>query len=187
MAEETTRASGSAPSSDAAALARTTALAPSFSGEEFPAVICFVFGCAGSAASFSAVVSSRIDSSCSNVRAGSSGRRDLDRMDLLRQPPGVASRGSVLVRAQREGVDLLTRELVEVGHVLRRLHHLDVGVAGQQVGFGGPPAPAHIVSSMKIGPRGMNGASPFMNAQPQRDIDSTPPATPTPSSPARIA
>ncbi len=40
---------------------------------------------------------------------------------------------------------------------------------------------------MKIGPRGMNGASPFMNAQPERDIDSTPPARPTDSSPARIA
>src|SRR3954471_7214970 len=54
-------------------------------------------------------------------------------------------------------------------------------------GLGGPPAPAHIVSSMKIGPRGMNGASPFMNAQPDRDIDSAPPAIPTPSSPLRIA
>ena len=40
---------------------------------------------------------------------------------------------------------------------------------------------------MKIGPRGMNGASPFMNAQPDRDIDSTPPARPTPSSSLRIA
>src|SRR2546426_12097108 len=54
-------------------------------------------------------------------------------------------------------------------------------------GLGGPPAPAHIVSSMKIGPRGMNGASPFMNAQPERDIDSTPPARPTVSSSALIA
>ena len=40
---------------------------------------------------------------------------------------------------------------------------------------------------MKIGPRGMNGASPFMNAQPERDIDSTPPASPTSSSSLRIA
>src|SRR5947207_10508869 len=55
------------------------------------------------------------------------------------------------------------------------------------VGLGGPPAPAHIVSSMKIGPRGMNGASAFMNAHPERDIDSTPPASPTPSSSERIA
>src|SRR3954451_18232510 len=55
------------------------------------------------------------------------------------------------------------------------------------VGLGGPPAPAHIVSSMKIGPRGVNGASPFMNAQPERDIDSTPPASPTESSSLRIA
>src|SRR5438874_1344213 len=54
-------------------------------------------------------------------------------------------------------------------------------------GLGGPPAPAHIVSSMKIGPRGMNGASPFMYAQPERDMDSTPPASPTASSPERIA
>src|SRR3954453_9920956 len=54
-------------------------------------------------------------------------------------------------------------------------------------GFGGPPAPAHIVSSMKIGPRGMNDASPFMNAHPERDIDSTPAARPTPSSSLRIA
>src|SRR5205814_9172227 len=55
------------------------------------------------------------------------------------------------------------------------------------VGFGGPPAPAHIVSSMKMGPRGMNGASPFMNAHPERDIDSTPAARPTPSSSLRMA
>ena len=34
------------------------------------AVIWVVFGCAGSAASFSTVVSSRMNSSCSNVRAG---------------------------------------------------------------------------------------------------------------------
>src|SRR3954454_1754182 len=54
-------------------------------------------------------------------------------------------------------------------------------------GLGGPPAPAHIVSSMNTGPRGMNGASPFMYAQPERDIDSTPPARPTDSSPERIA
>ena len=54
-------------------------------------------------------------------------------------------------------------------------------------GFGGPPAPAHIVSSMKTGPRGLNAASPFMYAQPERDIDSTPPARPTSSSPTRIA
>jgi hypothetical protein len=33
----------------------------------------------------------------------------------------------------------------------------------------------------------MNGASPFMSAQPDLDIDSTPPASPTPISPARIA
>ena len=35
------------------------------------------------------------------------GRFDLDRVDLLGQPAGVAGTGSVLVGAQREGVDLL--------------------------------------------------------------------------------
>ena len=70
VADATTRASGSTPSSSAAAgLARTIALAPSLSGEELPAVIWVVSGCAGSAASFSAVVSSRMLSSCSNTRA----------------------------------------------------------------------------------------------------------------------
>src|ERR1700722_11329139 len=54
-------------------------------------------------------------------------------------------------------------------------------------GLGGPPAPAHIVSSKNCGPRGMNAASPFMYAQPERDIDSTPPASPIPSSPDLIA
>src|SRR5213083_3627517 len=54
-------------------------------------------------------------------------------------------------------------------------------------GFGGPPAPAHIVSSMNTGPRGMNGASPFISAHPERDIDSTPAASPTDSSSLRIA
>ena len=52
--------------------------------------------------------------------------------------------------------------------------------------MGGPPAPAHIVSSMNRGPRGMNGCSPFMKAQPDRDIDSTPAARPTPISPTAI-
>src|SRR6478752_10189643 len=56
-----------------------------------------------------------------------------------------------------------------------------------RLGFGGPPAPAHIVSSSSAGPRGMNGASPFMYAQPERDIDSTPAARPTDSSSLRIA
>src|SRR3954451_18695486 len=54
-------------------------------------------------------------------------------------------------------------------------------------GFGGPPAPAHIVSSMNTGPRGMNGASPFISAHPDRDIDSTPAARPIESSSLRIA
>src|SRR6478752_9585944 len=54
-------------------------------------------------------------------------------------------------------------------------------------GFGGPPAPAHIVSSISTGPRGMNGASPFISAQPDRDIDSTPAARPTDNSSLRIA
>ena len=71
VAEATTRASGSAPRSSAAvALASTTALAPSFRGEELPAVIWLVLGWAGSAASFSALVSARMLSSCSNRRAG---------------------------------------------------------------------------------------------------------------------
>src|ERR1700742_365062 len=51
-------------------------------------------------------------------------------------------------------------------------------------GLGGPPAPDHMVSSMTTGPRGLNGASPFINAHPDRDIDSTPQAIPTPRSPA---
>src|SRR5213080_3562960 len=55
------------------------------------------------------------------------------------------------------------------------------------VGLGGPPAPAHIVSSMNTGPRGMNGASPFISAQPERLIDSTPAAIPSEISPAPIA
>ena len=44
-----------------------------------------------------------------------------------------------------------------------------------------------MVSSKKTGPRGLNGASPFMLAQPERDMDSTPAASPTPSSPQRMA
>src|SRR3954453_12949348 len=55
------------------------------------------------------------------------------------------------------------------------------------VGLGGPPAPAHIVSSISMGPRGKKALSPFMNAHPERDIDSTPPARPTDSSSERIA
>ena len=40
---------------------------------------------------------------------------------------------------------------------------------------------------MNTGPRGMNGASPFISAHPERDIDSTPAASPTVSSSERIA
>src|SRR3979409_446481 len=46
-------------------------------------------------------------------------------------------------------------------------------------GLGGPPAPAHIVSSISTGPRGINGASPFISAHPDRDIAATPAARPT--------
>ena len=58
-------------------------------------------------------------------------RRDLDRVDLLAEATGVTGGRRVPVRAKREGVDLLARELVAIGDVLRRLHHLDVGVAGK--------------------------------------------------------
>src|SRR6186997_1208871 len=44
-----------------------------------------------------------------------------------------------------------------------------------------------MVSSSSWGPRGLNGASPFMYANPERDIDSAPQAIPTPRSPALIA
>src|ERR1700742_2659918 len=54
-------------------------------------------------------------------------------------------------------------------------------------GLGGRPAPDHMVSSMSTGPRGLNGASPFISAHPDRDIDSTPQAIPTPRSPALMA
>src|SRR6202012_2308739 len=54
-------------------------------------------------------------------------------------------------------------------------------------GLGGLPAPDHMVSSMSTGPRGLNGDSPFMSAQPDRDIDSPPHAIPTPRSPALMA
>ena len=60
------------------------------------------------------------------------GAGDLDRMDLRRQSAGVTRGRGVLLGAQRKGVDLLAGQRVAVGHVLRRLDHLDVRVAGQQ-------------------------------------------------------
>ena len=39
---------------------------------------------------------------------------------------------------------------------------------------------------MNRGPRGSKGASPFINAHPDRDMDSTPTASPTPISPTAI-
>src|ERR1700751_1956583 len=54
-------------------------------------------------------------------------------------------------------------------------------------GFGGPLAPAHIVSRTRSGPRGMNGASPFIQAHPDLDIDSTPAASASEHSPLLIA
>ena len=59
-------------------------------------------------------------------------RRDLDRMDLQREPSRIARRGRVQVGAQREGVDLLAGQLVVVGDVLRGPHHVDVRVSGEQ-------------------------------------------------------
>src|SRR3954465_11807981 len=105
VAEATTRASGSAPSSSAAAaLASTTALAPSFSGEEFPAVIWVVFGCGGGGASPSAPgaaggagepLRARVVADALVVlerpRRLLAGGLDLDRLDLLGEAPRVAS------------------------------------------------------------------------------------------------
>ena len=134
VADATTRASGSTPSSSAAApLARTTALAPSFSGEEFPAVIWVVFGSGGRAASFSArrVVADALVV-LERARRLLAGGGDLDRLDLFGEAARVAGGGRVLVGAQREGVDLLARQLVAVGDVLRGPHHVDVRVTGEQ-------------------------------------------------------
>src|SRR5216684_1560307 len=44
-----------------------------------------------------------------------------------------------------------------------------------------------MVSNKKIRPRGLKGASPFIWAQPERDMDSTPAASPTSSSLERMA
>ena len=60
------------------------------------------------------------------------GAGDLDRMDFGGEATRVTGGGGVVVGAQREGVDLLAAQLVAVGHVLRRLDHLDVCVAGEQ-------------------------------------------------------
>ena len=60
------------------------------------------------------------------------GGGDLPRMDLLRQPSRVAGGRSVLLGAEREGVDLLAGQPVAIGDVLRRLDHLDVRVAREQ-------------------------------------------------------
>src|SRR4051812_21503353 len=108
-AEARMRAIGVAPISRAwPALASRTPLAPSESGLELPAVMFSVPGCAGSAASRSSVVSSRMDSSCSNVpRLALARGRRLDREDLLREAAAVPSHSGVAVRAQRERVDLL--------------------------------------------------------------------------------
>jgi len=40
---------------------------------------------------------------------------------------------------------------------------------------------------MSTGPRGMNGSLPFIKAHPERDIDSTPAASPTDGSSLRMA
>lgn len=53
--------------------------------------------------------------------------------------------------------------------------------------MGRASSPYQSVSSMNCGPRGANGASPFMNAQPECDIDSTPAANPTLIAPTWIA
>ena len=98
------------PSSAAASPeASTTALAPSFSGEELPAVIWVVLGCGGSAARLLR----------GRVAADRSRRARTCGPACLRVPgistgwisfasrPGVPRRGGVLVGAQRERVDLL--------------------------------------------------------------------------------
>ena len=134
-ADDTTRANGSTPSSAARSPdASTTALAPSLSGVELAAVICVVPGCTGNAASCSAVVSSRMNSSSSTVRAGVFFVAAIcTGMISLASRPEFAGGLGVLLRAQRERVDLLASQPVAVGHVLRGLDHGNVGVAGQQL------------------------------------------------------
>ena len=114
-------------------LARTTALAPSLRGEELPAVIWVVFGCGRKGGQLLGGGVSPDDLVVLEGPAGAlAGARDLYGMDLGRQAARISSRGGMLVGAQGEGVDLLSGQLVAVGHVLGRLDHLDVGIAGEQ-------------------------------------------------------
>ena len=53
-------------------------------------------------------------------------------MDLEREPARITGGRGVLLRPQREGVDLLASQLVAIRHVLRGLDHLDVCVPGKE-------------------------------------------------------
>jgi len=105
--------------------------------------------------------------------------RDLDRADLLGQAARSRRRGGrVLVRAQREGVDLLPRQLVSgrrrsapcasCRHRRRR---------ASRAGFRrARPPPAHMVSSMSTGSAGAMKRARRPSSAPSQsaDIDSTP-------------
>jgi hypothetical protein len=168
-------------------LASATALAPSESGLELPAVICSVPGCAGSAASRSMLVSSRIPSSRSKVRvsplpapATSTGKISRANRPESRAAAARWCERSANASISSRGISYLVARFCAV-----RIISMYASRASS-AGLGGPPAPAHIVSSINTGPRGENGASPFISAQPDRLIDSTPAARPSEISPTWI-
>lgn len=102
------------------------------------------------------------------------GGRDVDGVDLGRQPTRIAGCRGMLMRAQGESVDLLSGQLVAVGHVLCRLDHRDVGVSGEKHGVrwstgAGPhgveqedgPARAEGCVALHLGPlRARHGLNP---------------------------
>ena len=188
VAEETTRASGSTSSFSAAPTGQDHGAGAIAQRRGVPRSHLGGPGCGGSLASWSAVVSARMDSSCSKVLPGSFRVPGISTGWIsCTQAARIPGGGGVPVGTEGEGVDVLPSEFVLVSHVLSCADHLDVGVACQELWIGGTAGAGPHGVEEKLGPRGANGPSPFIIAQPERDIDSTPAAKPMPSSSARMA
>ena len=154
-------------------LAITSAAAPSFMPLELPAVTLPPARKAGlSAASFSA----------RRVAAAGARRASTlaDRHQLVGEAPGRLRRRPALLRAQREGVLVLARDVPALGHVLAGLAHASSGNIASIRGLG---SASRASCRRPCGCRARS-ASGLAITSGARVIDSTPPATNRSPSPA---
>ena len=162
------------------------AAAPSLTPDALPAVIVPGLRTNGlSLASASSVVSGRGCSSLSTVDRPGLAARHLDRHDLLGEDSPTRMRlAGALLRAEREGVLVVARDLVVLGDVLAGLRHRIDAVLLLHQRIDEAPADGGVLDLGRCA-ENASGALPMTNGA--RVIDSTPPAMAKSISPARIA